>query len=163
MALKGEVSVISIDLLGSNPSHLENLAYIWQETLGKVWVPDVTISQCMARFSMHMSEDSLPITYVAFDQKKSVAMASLRENDGIRPDLTPWLGSLVVDPDCQGKGLGKMLVEKVKSEAKARGFDKLYLFTLDEHIPSYYKKLGWEIIGDDEYLGHPAIVMSINL
>lgn len=49
-------------------------------------------------------------------------MCSLRVNDGIRPDLTPWLGSLVVDPKYQKQGIGKMLVDEMKEKAKKLGF-----------------------------------------
>ena len=38
-------------------------------------------------------------------------MCSLRGNDGIRPDLTPWLGSLVVHPDYQKQGVGRRLID----------------------------------------------------
>ena len=37
-------------------------------------------------------------TDVALDGDLTVGMCSLSESSGIRPDLTPWLGSLVVHP-----------------------------------------------------------------
>jgi N-acetylglutamate synthase-like GNAT family acetyltransferase len=90
-------------------------------------------------------------------------MCSLRKNDGIRPDLEPWLGSLVVDKDYQGLKVGQQLIDTVKSKACNLGYKKLYLFTLDPKIPAYYSKLGWKEIGKDEFKGTPVTVMSIDL
>jgi len=46
-------------------------------------------------------------------------MCSLRENDGIRPDITPWLGSLVVDPKYQRQGIGNMLIDTTLLKARS--------------------------------------------
>jgi predicted N-acetyltransferase YhbS len=88
---------------------------------------------------------------------------SLRENDGIRPDLTPWLGSLVVDLEHQKQGIGKTLVDIAVMKAKELSFKKMHLFTFDPTIPEYYKRLGWEKIGMDEFKGHLVTVMEIGL
>jgi len=87
----------------------------------------------------------------------------LRENDGIRPDLTPWLGSLVVDPKYQRQGIGNMLIDTTLLKAKERGFKKLYLFAFDPTIPEYYKRLGWSQICMDEFKSHPVTVMEVGL
>jgi hypothetical protein len=89
--------MIKIDLLKNHPQVIPILAGIWYETLGKIYVPDVCITQVIKKFEEHLNDTNLPITCVAFYENKPIGMCSLRENDGIRPDLTPWLGSLVVD------------------------------------------------------------------
>jgi hypothetical protein len=43
------------------------------------------------------------------------------------------------------------------------GYNILYLLAFDPTIPSWYAKLGWESIGNDELFGHQVTVMSINL
>ncbi len=90
-------------------------------------------------------------------------MCSLRENDGIRPDLMPWLGSLVVDPNYQKQGIGKQLIDATKEKAKQLGFKQLFLFALDPLIPNYYQTLGWQTIGMDQFKGNPVTVMEIGL
>ena len=105
----------------------------------------------------------MPITFVALDGDLPVGMCSLRENDGIRPDLTPWLGSLVVDPKYQKQGIGKMLIDVTVLKAKELGFEKLYLFAFDPTIPEYYERLGWRKIGMDEFKSHPVTVMEVEL
>ncbi len=82
---------------------------------------------------------------------------------GIRPDLTPWLGSLVVDPKHQKQGIGKMLIDVTVLKAKELGFKKLHLFAFDPTIPKYYEGLGWNKIGMDEFKSRPVTVMEVVL
>ena len=103
------------------------------------------------------------LTYVAFDDAIPIGRCSLRQNDGIRPDLMPWLGSLVVDPLYQHQGVGKALIDTVKIKAKDLGYEKLFLFAFDRTIPAYYARLGWDNISMDEFKGHPVTVMKIDL
>ncbi|ETZ04950.1 GNAT family N-acetyltransferase [Holospora undulata] len=153
--------MIKIELLKNHPSTIPALAHIWHEVLGKIWVPDVPVERVITRFADHLKIHALPITFIALDGDLPVGMCSLRENDGIRPDLTPWLGSLVVDPKYQKQGIGKMLIDVTVLKAKELGFEKLYLFAFDDPtIPEYCERLGWREIGMDEFKSHPVIVME---
>ncbi len=105
----------------------------------------------------------LLITFIALDGDVPSGMCSLRENDGIRLDLTPWLGPLVVDPKYQKQGIGKMLIDVTVDKAKELGFEKLYLFAIDPTMPEYYQRLGWKKIGMDEFKSHPVTVMEVGL
>jgi predicted N-acetyltransferase YhbS len=93
----------------------------------------------------------------------TILLCSLRDNDGIRPDLAPWLGSLVVDPAYQNQGIGTMLIDRTKQKARTLGFELLYLFAFDRTIPEYYERLGWRKIGMDEFKGYPVTTMEIAL
>jgi len=84
-------------------------------------------------------------------------------NDGIRPDLTPWLGSLVVDPKYQKQGIGRMLIDMTLLKAKELCFEKLYLFAFDPTIPEYYERLGWKKTCIDEFKSHLVTVMRREL
>ena len=155
--------MITIDLLKNHPDVIPRLAAIWYEVLGKIWVPDIFMEHVKPRFHDHLNDSKLPLTLVAFDEGKPVDMCSLRANDGIRPDLMPWLGSLVVDPVYQGKGIGNLLVNATQDKAVALGFRKLYILAFDPAIPKYYVKLGWSEIGVDEFKNHPVTVMEMIL
>ena len=37
----------------------------------------------------------------------------IRITDGIQPELSPWLGSLVVDPKRRSLGIGEELIKKI--------------------------------------------------
>ncbi len=156
------IDMIKIDLLKNHPSAIPELAHIWYEVLGKIWVPDVPVERVMARLKDSLEDDKiLPITFIALDGDLPVGMCSLRENDGIRPSLVPWFGSLVVDLKYQRQGIGKMLIDMTLLKAKELGFEKLYLFAFDQTIPSYYESLGWKKIGMDEFKSHPVTVMEV--
>ena len=129
--------MIKIDLLKNHSSAIPALAHIWHEVLGKIWVHDVPIERVITRLKESRNDQALPITFIALDGDLPVGMCSLRENDGIRPDLTPWLGSLVVDPKHQKQGIGKMLVDATALKATELSFEKLYLFAFDPTIPEY--------------------------
>ncbi|WP_454781962.1 GNAT family N-acetyltransferase [Legionella sp. WA2022007384] len=153
--------MIRIELLQNNLDAIPELALMWQEGLGKIWLPDVPLDVVEQRFLDHANNETLPMTFVAFDDEKPVGMCSLRENDGIRPDLMPWLGSLTVKPEYQRQGLGQRLIEVIKEQAKKMGYEVLYLFAFDRTIPNYYQSLGWNIIDKDSFKGHPVTVMEI--
>lgn len=155
--------MITIEPLSKHQNTIPDLAKIWHEGLGKNWLPDVAIERVQQKFQEHLNEDKLPLTFVAFHDEKPVGMCSLRVNDGIRPDLMPWLGSLVVDPGYQKQGIAKELINAIKAKAIQLGFKKLYLFAFDPTLPQYYEQLGWEIIGMDKFQHHPVTVMEIYL
>jgi predicted N-acetyltransferase YhbS len=155
--------MITIDLLKNHQDSIRRLALIWHEVLGKIWVPDVPIERVIQKYDSHLNDTQLPITFVATDGEKPVGMCSLRENDGIRPDLTPWLGSLVVSPAYQKQGIAPLLIETTQKKAKDLGFKKIYLFAFDPTIPDYYSRLGWSVIGIDEFKGHTVTVMEFHL
>ncbi|EHL32904.1 GNAT family N-acetyltransferase [Legionella drancourtii] len=153
--------MIKIDLLKNQLHTLPDLAQMWHEGLGRIWLPEVSVAEAERRFSEHANVDKMPLTYVALHEGNAVGMCSLRENDGIRPDLTPWLGSLAVNENYRKQGIARQLIEVVKQEAKKWGFSALYLFAFDLTIPQYYQSLGWNIIATDNFKGHPVTVMKI--
>nr|WP_237578962.1 GNAT family N-acetyltransferase [Legionella pneumophila] len=152
---------IKIDLLKNHPNTIPKLAAIWYQVLGSLWVPDIPVERVAARFQEHLNENKLPLTFVAFCDGKPVGMCSLRDNDGIRPDLTPWLGSLVVHPDYQREGIAFKLINAIKQKTKQLGFNQLYLFTFYPTLPNYYAALGWGKMGMDKFKGHDVTVMEV--
>jgi N-acetylglutamate synthase-like GNAT family acetyltransferase len=105
----------------------------------------------------------MPMAYVALCDGEAVGMACLRVTDGIRPDITPWLGSLVVNPKYRRQQIGETLIHAVKDQAKNLGYQILYLLAFDPTIPDWYARLGWTLIGDDELFGHRVAVMNTTL
>lgn len=155
--------MIQIDLLYHHQDKLEQLAEIWYEGLGRIWLPEITRAQAVERFRDHANTDCLPITFVALHEKQIVGMCSLRDNDGIRPDLKPWLGSLGVHKQFRGQAIASRLMDAIKEQARKMGFEDLYLFAFDRTIPEYYQTHGWSIIADDVYKTHPVTVMHMVL
>ena len=154
---------IEIKFLADCHEHIPTLAMLWYEELAKRWAPDASIAKAIDRLTSHLNKDKLPMAIVALLNGQPVGMACLRETDGIRPGATPWLGSLVVKPECRACGIGETLIEEIKSQAKLLGHSILYLLAFDPTIPSWYARLGWQPIGDDELLGHRVAVMRLPL
>ena len=154
---------ITIKLLKDEQNCISELADIWCNELGKIWLPDVKKNRIIDNLNLHLNSESLPLTFVALEDDTPIGMCSLRENDGIRTDLMPWLGSLVVISEYQNRGVGGLLIQTTIEKAQQMGFDKLYLFAFDKTIPDYYQRLGWNVIGADNFKGHPVTVMDIGL
>lgn len=102
----------------------------------------------------------MPITFIALENNQPVGTCSLRKNDGIRPDLVPWLGSLYVEPNFRSRGIGEKLIDAVINKAQNMKFQKIYLLAFDPTLPNWYRKLGWQGIGVDVLNGHPVSVME---
>ena len=157
------ITQIKINLLADCNEHIPYLAKLWYEQISKRWVPDASIERAKQSLIKHSNREQLPITFVAFKNGQPVGMASLRENDGIRPDLIPWLGSLIVDPGYRNQKIGENLIEAVKQRALLLGYPKLYLLAFDKTIPMWYESLGWKSIGIDLLFDHPVTVMEFIL
>ena len=154
--------MIKIEPLQGHPGSIPQLAKIWREVLGKIWMPEIGIEE-IESLSYEELNSGMPLTYIALYGEIPVGSCTLELNGGIRPDLGPWIGDLVVDPKYQKQGIGKMLLDVAVEKAKELGFEKLYLFAFDPTIPSYYERLGWVKIGMDEFKGHPVTVMETPL
>ncbi len=140
--------MIKIDLLKNHPQAVPALAKIWHEVLGKIWMPELGIEEIESLSYQELSQD-MPLTYIALYDKIPVGSCTLELNGGIRPDLGPWLGDLVVDPKYQKQGIGKMLLDTAVKKAKELGFEKIYLFTFDPTVADCYRRMGWKKIGVD--------------
>ena len=154
--------MIKIDLLKNHPYAIPALANIWHEVLGKIWMPEIDIEEIESGYLEELNGD-MPITYIALDGEIPVGSCTLELNGGIRPDLKPWIGDLVVDLKYQKQGIGKKLLSHTITKAKELGFKKLYLFTFDPTIPEYYECLGWRKLGIDEFNSKPVTVMELVL
>ena len=155
--------MIKIDLLKNHPNTIPTLANIWHEVLGKFWFPDLTIQEIVSLTYDELNHPDEVTSFAALLDEIPVGFCTFKLKEEFRPDLGPWLADVVVDPKYQKQGIGKMLVDVAVRCAKERGFKKLYLFTFDPTIPSYYKNLGWRKIGMDEFRSHPVTVMEMEL
>ncbi len=159
----GNMIEIEIKFLADCIEHIPYLVQLWYEQIGVPWIPNANVELAKEKFKKHANYTQLPLTLVALANGQPVGMASLRENDGIQPHRTPWLASLVVDPNFRKQKIGEQLIEAIKWIAINLGHEKLYLLAFDPTIPTWYSRLGWQLLDPDQLFGHPVAVMDIEL
>lgn len=91
--------------------------------------------------------DGLPLGTATFDTDDLPA----------RPDLSPWLASVLVAPEARRQGIATALVAAVEELAIAQGVRRLWLFTPDQ--APFYAARGWVRSGAEEYRGSPVVLM----
>lgn len=157
--------MIKIKPLSNYPDQVQNLAGLWIENIGSIYFPNITKEQIANKIQGSMNEDMLPLTFVAMDGNKAVGMAGLRDNDTTVTSFgkTPCLSGVCVDKEYQNKGIGKLLVDTIKSEAFKLGFKVMWRSALSKEVADWYENMGWEISGQGDVSGVPAYILKINL
>ena len=153
---------IDVRLLAECSEIIPQLSSLWYREFASIWLPNADFYS-EEEPDCHLNVETLPLTFVALFEDQPIGLCSLRMNDGIRSELSPWLGSLVVASAYQGKGVGRLLIETTIDKSRAFGFEKLYLFILDTSLEPYYAKMGWKTIGTDQYANQSVIVMCLDL
>jgi ribosomal protein S18 acetylase RimI-like enzyme len=66
-----------------------------------------------------------------------------------------YIDALSVIDSCQGKGIGKALLQEAIQEAKVKGFTKVGLLVEKDNgrAAQLYMKLGFEVVAEKEFLG----------
>jgi predicted N-acetyltransferase YhbS len=152
---------VRISYLIDHPEYIPQLARWlfeeWDLILGEK-TPAVRIKKLNA----HMNRDKLPIASVAHANGQVLGTAALRVHDlEGREDLTPWLGGVFVGSQFRRRGIGAALCATVEDEARSRGIQTLYLFTLDKQ--AWYSRLGWIVLGPCVWHQRPGDIMSKRL
>ncbi len=122
--------------------------------------PDRTLEDVIKLIEKNLNTNTLPIIYVAFDEKSVYGTISLRKSDmtDSNQDKSPWISSLFVDKNFRNKGIGKFLISNCKDTAKELGFGEIYLFTEDHK--AWYEKLGWSTLEETTERNFPVSVMK---
>jgi GNAT superfamily N-acetyltransferase len=92
--------------------------------------------------------NSLPVTWIAINNKQPVGMISLKERDLLSEEgLSPWLSALYVVPEYQKKGVGSALIKYLLTISMKMNYKKIFLF-IDyknkEYLTKYYEKQNWK-------------------
>ena len=121
-----------------------------------------TLEETRVLFTPVQRETWLPRTFVLLQDETPIGMASIVEHDlDARPDLAPWLASVVVDRAARGRGHSRTLVKFIEDFARDNGVETLWLFTWSAE--GLYAKLGWDALERLDRNGREIVVMSKNL
>ena len=140
-----------IEYLADHTDVIPEVAKLHIEFFGH-FSADMTLESRLEKLGGQIGKTSIPLTLVAFDRELTIGSASIVEHDlDSRPDLTPWVASVVVRSDYQRQGVGTALMRRIEKKATGLGVKKLYLFTPNMEV--FYATLGWSVIGQEIFKG----------
>jgi predicted N-acetyltransferase YhbS len=144
--------------------HQEYIAQLGQwlfEQWGSI-LGEKTPAARIKKLKAHLNRDELPIAWVAHANGQVLGTAALRVHDlEDREDLTPWLGGVLVGPQYRRQGIGEALCAAVEEQARSRGIETLYLFTLD--LEAWYSRQGWRPLAPCVWHERPGMIMGKQL
>jgi len=101
-------------------------------------------------------------TFILFEGGTPVGTASLARTDlPSRPDLTPWLACVYVEPEFHRRGYATALVRRVEELARESSVSTLWLFTWTAE--ALYAGLGWERSGLEQHRDQQVVLMKRDL
>ena len=113
---------------------------IWRFSWKDAGYPLAYISD---RLLENLNAEPIPIALVAHDGAEFLGTASVIASDlAERPQLTPWVAALWVEPHARSRGVGGALVERAARDCFALGITRAYLCARPA-LTSFYERLGW--------------------
>tara|TARA_Y100000588_G_scaffold381219_2_gene466484 strand:- start:297 stop:818 length:522 start_codon:yes stop_codon:yes gene_type:complete len=151
-----------IEYLIDYPQHLETVAQ-WEYVQWQLLHPGSVMHGWVNALRRKLGRSQIPLTLVMMDGDEPIGAISLIVNGNPRRvDLTPWLASLYVEPSWRGKGLGQALMTRGAREAKALGYEMVYLETTETQ-QLFYAKFGWKLIDRILEQGQESLIMAKQL
>lgn len=149
-----------IENIADHPALIETVAR-WQWGEWGHLDPTDSLAARIASLRDQTDPNRIPTTFIAMGGGEPLGTASLVEDDmSTHRDLSPWLASVYVTPAARGRGVASALVRRVVRQAAAMGVTRLYLYTPDAR--GLYAKLGWQMIAEEHFEGHPVTIMAID-
>lgn len=106
---------------------------------------DTRIKDKIRKIKDNLSKDNF-CKLILLDDKELIGFISIFPNDSEKYDnLTPWYATMYVKKSHRKHGYSKILNDAILKEARARGYDKIYLKT---DLENYYEKFGAKYIED---------------
>jgi GNAT superfamily N-acetyltransferase len=131
----------TISDLRQRPEFFDTVAdRIWQAWWKDGGHPLETIS---GRLRENLNAEPIPIALVAHDGAAFLGTSSVIASDlEERPDYTPWVAAVWVEPQVRSQGIGAALVERGAHDCFALGFSRAYLCARPART-AFYERLGW--------------------
>jgi predicted N-acetyltransferase YhbS len=151
-----------IDHLANHVDAIPTLARWHHDQWAHMAPPGRTLDDRVTEFRRRATRGRVPTGFVALMNDDVVGMACLIESDLDSHDhLTPWLAGVLTSPSHRRQGIASALCRRVDEEARALGFTRAYLFTLDKQ--NLYGRLGWTTMEHSHWRGHAITIMTIDL
>jgi N-acetylglutamate synthase-like GNAT family acetyltransferase len=137
-------SSLTISDLRQHPEFFHTVAErIWQAW----WKADGhPLGYISSRLRENLNATSIPFALVAHDGEAFLGTASVISSDlAERPQFTPWVAAVWVDPQARQVGVGAALVDRAAQDCFALGVGRVFLCARPPRTP-YYERLGWTSI-----------------
>lgn len=109
------------------------------------------------RLRENLSTTPIPFALVAHDDATFLGTVSVIASDRAeRPQLTPWVAAVWVDPPARQSGVGSALVNRATQDCFALGVDRAYLCARPQRS-GFYERLGWTPIERDVGQHHLSV------
>jgi GNAT superfamily N-acetyltransferase len=131
----------TISDLRQRPAFFDTVAdRIWQAW----WKPDNHPFDLIAgHLRENMADTPIPLALVAHDGDSFLGTASVIPSDlAERPQLTPWIAAVWVEPQARQRGVGSALVNRAAQDCFALGFERAYLCARPQRS-AFYEGLDW--------------------
>ncbi len=143
--------------ISKQPDFIPQIAGWFQDEWGAL-DPDCTMESRYEELKARIDPSLLPLTIIATVQDELLGTYSLDLSDlAIRPNLSPWLASVFVNPKYRNQGIGTLLVQEALRHAHRMGIHTLYLFTVN--LFDWYASMGFEAIEEVFYQGETLTIM----
>ena len=121
-----------------------------------------TLEETSARVAERTSVSGPEQCFVLLLDELAVATASFVHRDlPSRPDLTPWLAGVFVQPEFRYRGLASHLVRAVEASCQAAGIPTMWLFTAS--AVDLYARLRWRAVAMEQHRGRKVTLMRRDL
>lgn len=141
--------MISVEFLKNKPEHIESVSkWIYKAFIENTNRAKSIDYERINNVFRDRQIERLPVCLIAVENDECIGAISLVESD-LRQlkEFTPWIVSLYVKEEMRNRGIGQLLINEIIKVAKGFGYHRIYLRT--ETVPGYYKKLGWNYIGEE--------------
>jgi GNAT superfamily N-acetyltransferase len=118
------------------------------ERIWQAWwkVEGHPLAYIATRLKENLDAAPIPFALVAHREAEFLGTASVIKSDlAERPQYTPWVAAVWVDPAFRGSGVGAALVERAAQGCFALGIGRAYLCARPERC-SFYTGQGWVTI-----------------
>lgn len=127
----------------------------WADTIASrgwnAWWTDsgVSLMEYRAHLDPMIEGNNIPVALVAHEDEKYLGSVLLIDNDlADRPQYSPWIAALWVEPEMRRSGIAVKLIEAARNEAQKCGYSVCYLCATPENSP-YYSARGFKQIESD--------------
>jgi GNAT superfamily N-acetyltransferase len=131
----------TISDLRQRPEFFDTVA----DRIWRAWWQDsgLPLQYISGRLHENLNAEPIPIALVAHDGAKFLGTASVIASDlEERPQLTPWVAAVWVEPHARSRGVGGALVGRAARDCFALGIARAYLCARPA-LTSFYERLGW--------------------